>query len=142
MSRRKRSITEFLKMRSVLVAELVIALLIAWGFAGEFMRSRDMQTEIDRLQAQAESFEAHNLELADIAERYSSSSMLEREARLKLNMRRPGEEVVIVRESDVTVLESVARDGTAEVGGDSPGHKALANAKKWIRHLFSMTINP
>ena len=142
MSRRKRGITEFLKMRSVLVAELVIAFLIAWGFAGEFMRSRDMQTEIDRLQTQAEQMEAHNLELADMANRYASSSMLEREARLKLNMRRPGEEVVIVRESDIEVREGVAEEGRAGDAAQEDDSSAMSNAKKWIRHLFPMTNKP
>jgi len=141
----KKGVVALLRMRSVLAVNLAAALFIAWGFAGEYMRSRGMQDEIDRLQEQAASLETKNLELADMANRYSSSSMLEREARLKLNMQRPGEEVVVVREGamfegggdpSTRLGAGKGRRGEGEEGAEESS--AISNAKKWFNHFFPM----
>lgn len=137
MSKRKTGTTALLHRKSVLAVNLAVVTLIAWGFAGEYMRSRDMQTEIDRLEEQAASLESRNLELADMADRFSSSSMLEREARLKLNMQKPGEEVVVVREDDGMVQVAADPDGTAAAEEAGQQTKAVSNIKKWISHILS-----
>ena len=134
----KKGIVALLRMRSVLAVNLAIALFIAWGFAGEYMRSRGMQDEIDRLQEQAEALESKNLELADMANRFSSSSMLEREARLKLNMQKPGEEVVVV--SERATFEGGEAE-TEEAAVTAEESSAISNAKKWLDHFFPMNKN-
>ncbi len=86
-----------LGLKRVLVANLVIFAVVGWGFSGEYMRNREAQKEVDRLKAQADELDAKNTEIADLGKRYSTGEMLEREGRLKLNLQKPGEEVVVVQ---------------------------------------------
>jgi len=84
-------------LKRVLFANLVVFAIIGWGFSGEMLRNRDMQREIDRLKEEAAQLETKNAELAQLSDRASSRQVLEQQARLKLNLQKPGEQVVVVR---------------------------------------------
>ena len=107
---------------------------VAWGLTGEFMRSREMHAEVERLQARAVELESRNLEVARLARQFAASEAAEREARLKLGLKRPGEDVVIVRDEDLLPLEAAA---TAEAGSEeTDGSVGLwDNFRSWW-HLF------
>lgn len=124
-----------LRMKSVLVLNLGALLLVGWGFAGEYMRSRGLQEEIDRLESQAEELEARNIEMARMADRFSGSAMLEREARLKLNLKRPGEEVVVIRETGPQDFESEPVEDEMDTATPASGSRATENVRKWINYL-------
>ncbi len=138
MPKRKTGAVPLLRRKTILAINLVLVSLIAWGFVGEYLRSRAMQAEIDRLEGQAGELEAKNLELADMADKYAGSSMLEREARLKLNMKRPGEEVVVIREAAAGIQET-STDETTGGETDTEDTAAISNMKKWIAHFFPKT---
>jgi cell division protein FtsB len=126
-------VRRFLGLKRVLAANVVIFAVVAWGLAGEFLRNRDMQREIDRLDGQASQMEKKNSDLQDLGQRFSSQAMLEREARTKLNLQKPGEQVVIVRDGgrtdDGAEIEPAA--GAAADEDQGPG-----NAAKWWRYFF------
>lgn len=130
-----QGIRGFFKRKSVLAVNLGVVLFIAWGFAGEYVRNRDMDSEIERLRAEAGQLESRNLELAKLAKRLSEPEMLEREARLKLNLQKPGEEVVVVR--DLSPARQQAEAAAAEVAASENGSAtAGSNPGKWLRHFF------
>jgi cell division protein FtsB len=114
----------------VLAANLALFALAAWGFAGEYVRNRDMQREIDELEARATDLETTNADLADLAERLASPQAAEREARLKLNLKRPGEEVIVVRGAGQRASEP-----DAAPAGPVPA-RSTSNVGKWWRHFF------
>ena len=61
-----------------------------------------------------------NGELVAATERFGSRAVLEREARLKLNLQRPGEEVVVVREATPRpVAEAGGRGANADAGASA-----------------------
>jgi len=130
MLRQKRGPSEFLRRKAVLAANLVLLALMGWGFAGEFVRNRDMQKEIDRLSAQADGLAAKNFEIAQIGQKLASSDTLEREARLNLGLQKPGESVIIVRD---TAPPPPAAPADA-VQTDAPPSES--NAVKWWRYFF------
>lgn len=120
-----------LGFKRVLVANLVIFAVVGWGFSGEYIRNREVQREVDRLKAQADELEAKNTEIADLGKRYSTNEMLEREARLKLNLRKPGEEVVVVQ----------AGPGRADAGQPVPARavgkaEPPSNLGRWWQYFF------
>ena len=84
-------------LKRTLIVNGAVFALVAWGLSGEFLRNREMRHEIERLQQDADGLEAKNAELAETSERSSSRGVLEKEARTKLNLQRPGEQVVVVR---------------------------------------------
>ncbi len=126
-------------MRRFLVVNLALLFLMGWGFTSEMMRNGSMQEEIEQLELQAEALEGRNVELRNLAQKYSGSGMLEREARLKLNLKKPGEEVVVVRDINSPALttegesQNIFRElATEEV---KPPDQS-SNIKKWISYFF------
>jgi len=135
----RRGFGQTLRLRRVLVLNIGVLLLVGWGFTGEFLRGRSMEEEIGYLDEQAAELEDRNVELRRTADRLSGSAMLEREARLKLNMRRPGESVVVVKS------ESLDEQGNFSLGVPAAGSRSvgdpfaasqISNYHKWIRHFF------
>lgn len=124
-------IIRMLGLKRVLAANVAIFALVGWGLAGEYLRNREMQKEIDRLETRANGLQEKNGELADVTERFGSQAVLEREARLKLNLQKPGEAVVVVRDA--------APRPVAEAGGNDAGGSGAAtgsNAAKWWHYFF------
>ena len=138
-----RNIWRFLSFKRVLAANVVIFAIVTWGIVGEFMRSREMQKEIDRLGEQSAQMEKENGRLEDMGKRFSSNAMLEREARTKLNLQKPGEEVVVVRtgegrEGTVDSGQETADDGqrTTDGGRATMSSGPGTNIGRWWRYFF------
>lgn len=111
--------------KRLLAANIAVFALIAWSFSGEYMRDRDARATIVALQRQEGEMRA------DIAARNDELDVtpaeVENEARLKLNMRRPGEEVVVVKGESLRVHAPDPTAGPAVSEG---------NAAKWWRLFF------
>ena len=117
-------------LKRVLFANLVVFALIGWGFSGEVLRNRDMQREIDRLKGEESQLVTKNGELAELSQRASSREVLEQQARLKLNLQKPGEQVVVVRpgpgRSDDDPVPARA----------SPKDEHRSNPARWWHYFF------
>ncbi|MEY4722886.1 MAG: Septum formation initiator [Candidatus Parcubacteria bacterium] len=110
---------------TVLCAVLLAVLL--YGLAGEYARGRAIQDEISRLDAQAAALSEKNAALRTTGETTSSDAMLEREARLKLGLQKPGEQVVVVRGTSAQPVTDDERQADASAKWSNP-------AKWW--HFF------
>lgn len=137
----------FLRFRWLLLINLVLVVFLGMSLGREYMRSRDIQTQIDELTAQAEALQAHNLELTELATAFQTESYLEREARLKLGLKKPGETVVIVQEEQGRAVsendqekanpsEEPSSDPRAALTEEQDALLALANPWKWWYYFF------
>ena len=117
-----------LRLRSLLIVNAVVLALIGAAFAREYVRSREIKAEIAALEADTRRLEARNLEIGQLATLLQSESSIEREARLKLGFKKPGESVVIVKRD-----EAIARAADATVAIDP---STVPNPSKWWRYFF------
>lgn len=92
-----RGWTHFLKMRRVLVINLLLFVAVAWAFASEYTANRDMAQQVQAKAAAADQLNQEYLATAEKAKTLTGTDALEREARLKFNLMRPGEEVVVLQ---------------------------------------------
>jgi cell division protein FtsB len=140
----------FLRFRWLLLINLVLVAVLGMSLGREYMRSRDIQTQIDELTAQAEALQAHNLELTELATAFQTESYLEREARLKLGLKKPGETVVIVQEEQGRSISTndQGKQNASEVPSSDPraaltqeqgALMALANPWKWWYYFFDQS---
>lgn len=129
-AKKPHGIRYWLGLKRVLFLNLGIFLLMAWAFYGEVVRNDGMEDEIARLQKQSEELATKNSELAELGHRLSDPQMLEMEARLKLNMRKPGEEVVVIKGTTSTVTQPTAEE--VRVAQEAEG----TNVEKWWRYFF------
>ncbi len=134
------------RFRWLLVINLGLVVFLGMSLGREYVRSRDIQSQIDALTAQADALQAHNLELSELATAFQTESFLEREARLKLGLKKPGETVVIVQEeAGVVPVSTVQGDSSVAATNADPRTAlteqqetlaTLANPWKWWYYFF------
>lgn len=109
-----------------------LALLAGAGFVRELVRSRQIDREIRALHEEAERLRARNFEVARLQSSIGSSEFLEREARLKLGLRKDGEQVVVLRKHDASLGEGTKED-LLSAAASSEGE--WSNPKKWFMYF-------
>ena len=137
MQKKRRGLGKLLGKKLFLLVNVVFVGLVIWGFAGEFYRSRDLQNEIKFLQAAADELKDSNKEIVSLRERFAGSGELEREARLKLNLQKPGEEVVVIQ-GDLSLPPA---DMLPRILQEAQAEPEPTNAESWWRFFFRETFN-
>lgn len=114
----------------------LIGLVISLG--RESYRKYQLTKEINRVKSEIERLEGRNNKLANLLEYFKEESYLEKEARLKLNLKKPGEKVVVISET-----ENQDTVGNPEFVQEDEGVPALdednleeANFWKWWEYFF------
>lgn len=141
---RSTFVQRIVKWRFFFVLNLLLVVFLGMTLGREFFRTREIQNEISELQAQADSLAARNIALSELQTAVQTESFIEREARLKLGMKKPGEEVVVIQGKAEGTTEgtgtSVAENETDPLGlvlatqGDQP---RTANVTKWWYYFFN-----
>jgi len=88
-----------------LVANLAILFVIGMSTIRETYRGWNVDREIQSLEQKADSLEGRRSELAAFADRLQQPQFVEREARAKLGLQKPGEHVIILEGVSATSSE-------------------------------------
>lgn len=102
-------------------------------------KKKQLIKESEKLQAEISKIQEENKQLGSIKNILTNPSFLEREAKRRLNLKREGEEVVIIPESESgQVVKDAENEEIEQIGGDSTGvePKEELNPKKWWRYFF------
>ncbi len=89
-----------------------------------------VEQEIQGLQTQVETLEGKKLRLSETLQRLQAPDAVDKEARLRLGLQKPGERVFIVPSA-----EALARAGQT-AGGATVESVELSNPQKWFRYFF------
>ena len=89
-----------------------------------------IDARLQNLEGKMAETEKSNMDLARLLGYFNSRSYLEREAKLKLNVRRPDENVVFIYKDD----KESAINGENSQGFS--GLEGLTNFEKWLKYLF------
>lgn len=109
---------------------LIISVFIFSGFLKITWQKIEIQREIDKLKTEAGKLEADNKYFSDILDYIGSESFKEREMRLKLNLQKEGEKVIIISDESEKIK---AEQGTAKENADAA---VKPNYKKWWDYFF------
>lgn len=104
-------------------------LLTGSSYIRAVIQRSEIQAEIDRLKAEKEKYEANNSDLSGLLDYFASESYKEREMRLKLNMQKPGEKVIIISHPE----EAEVRDSASKPGEDT---SFFSNIAKWKEYFM------
>ncbi len=122
------------------MVNLIFVCLIAFSLTREYIRTSDIQNQIETLQKQATDLQAKNLAITELKTSVQTESFIEREARLKLGLKKPGESVVVVKGLGETAKKKYVEAGNDPLGiilaeaGEKPD---LANSTKWWYYFFN-----
>lgn len=114
-----------LTSKAFLVVAAAAIVVTVSAMVREGQRRKMVAKEIRTMQDEVARLEQQRNRLGDLIRSAESPEFLEREARLRLGLQRPGESVLIVPES----------------AGASPGNAATleappSNPQKWWKHIF------
>lgn len=111
------------KFKSVLV--VFITLSLSWWFGRPIFEIIKKEHRLEILKEEVARMEKKKRDLAGIVEYYKTDKFIEKEARDKLNMVKPGEKVVIIMDEQLQGGEVAGEQKTLE--------KKVPNWEKWVR---------
>ena len=106
---------------------LIIFILVIIAAGREGYRNYKINQEIRNLRDKIEVLQKSNEELAEMEKYLQSDEFLEKEARLKLNLIRDGEKLVIIKRSEEPRLGEVKSEEENE---------EIPNIQKWWQYFF------
>ncbi len=131
-------VDRLIRWRLLLVVNLLVIAFLGVSLSREIVRSRAIGSEIEMLQTQADSLLANNIDLSELKTAMQTESYIEREARLKLGLKKPGETVVVIQ--DQVSLDAANPDDPNDPLGlvitDETEAVAVANPSKWWYYFF------
>jgi cell division protein FtsB len=113
--------------RFLVIIGLVFLLAIIFPIAQTYSQRLLVEKEIADTQSQIKDYETQNQQLQSLLAYLQSDQSLEEQARLNLNMKKPGEGVIVVENQAVNQNET----GT----GSAPDNRS--NLQKWWRYFFN-----
>lgn len=127
----------FFSQKFLSLIGLAIIILISFPFAKNTLKQYRLNKEIDDYKKQIASLKNKGKELRNFITYLESDQFAEEQARLKLNLKKPGEEVLVIKNS------ALAEDATSSIGSiffDEGkrflGRAELSNPGKWLDYFF------
>jgi len=102
-----------------------ILILIIYALIKNSGREEIVSNNTAKLSQEIQAIEKENRELAELIKYFSSSEFVDKEAREKLNMIKPGEKVVVV-----------PQENNSEDWENENEKNNLSNWRLWIKYLF------
>ncbi len=114
-----------LKSRVTMVLLVLFFSAVAFITVELYWQKRDVDQEVDRLSKQADQISKDNTQLSELIKYLGTPEYKEKEAREKLNLKKEGEQVVVLPdpEDENGLVASASTD-------DQP------NPKKWFNYFF------
>ncbi len=131
------------KLFLFLITLALIAVVVNVG--RESYRKYQLTQEINQLKLEIERLEGRNNQLSDLMGYFKEEPYLEKEARLKLNLKKPGEKVIILSDKSDEQIDSEPLIGESESQEGNPtpliaslvqSSKVIANYWKWWEYFF------
>jgi len=120
-------------IRLVLVLGAIFLVLIACALYKETEKKKKVQDEINKLKEEAVFIEKQNMKLSERINYLESKDFQEKEAKDKLNLQNPDENVVVIK-------PGIVKEKEAEIQQDNTEKKVIikeSNFEKWWRYFFS-----
>lgn len=124
-----RSVRAVLRSRGkklmIIIGLVSATLVISIRLISEARQNSSISKEIADLERQAQEIEERNTELLALTKEISEVALAEREARLKLGLKKPGERVIVVEE-----------DTKAAGTDDGASPLEFGNPERWWMYFF------
>jgi cell division protein FtsL len=139
MSGQGAKIKKILSSRITLFFLLLGFIWLVLSVVNVYYKKYKINKEIEDLKTQIASAEKSNQQISEMIDYLGSSSFLEKEAREKLNMKKPGEEVVIIeppKDTGTSQNPQPQKEKDQNILLASVASKAESNFVKWWKFFF------
>ncbi len=126
---------KILSSKLLLIISLVILIFFSTNLVKAIINRRDLAKDIKALQGEIDSLETKNQELAGLIEYFQSLDFVEREARTKLNLKKPGEKIIIItnKETATSNANVIPASSSSFITSEV---KSLTNLERWWNYFF------
>jgi len=141
MVQKGKKIKKILSSKIFLFIVIFIFIFLLIGLIRETYRKHQLKNEINQFQTSINKLEGENKKLIDLMDYFKEDSYLEKEARIKLNLKKPGETVVVLSKDVVNGVEVIRRGSleTEEINEDNneiQEKEETSNHWKWWEYFF------
>ena len=118
MIRTTKTTKKTIAPKFVLMLAGVLIVVLGVIFFSEYANQKQLDGEISELNAEIERLKLKKENFLTLIDRYQSDFYVEEEARTKMNLKRPGEQVVVIKLNEVGHLASLTP--TSATSADQP----------------------
>jgi len=126
-----------LLFKFVLVFLMLLLAILTVGTVKEYLRQKDLDKEMETLQAEIDKLNLDRSQFLSSIEAYQNDFFLEQEARLKFNMQKPGEKVLVIPAERINEIGD-----TSYLLSSSTGEKKeniyIKNIRSWWDYFFQV----
>ncbi len=122
---------KLVKSRVFFVVLIPILMALVFGVFQNFYYRYRVQKDLNQLNAELASLNKQKNDLGKLLEYYKSQSNLEKEARIRLNLKKEGEKVIII-----LPLATSSSEGGETISGAPQNSQDLPNYKQWWYYFF------
>lgn len=115
----------------LVAASGILLFLVGVSTIKETYQGWKVEQEIQGLQMQVATLEGKKLHLTDTLQRLQAPDTLDKEARLRLGVQKPGERVFVIPAAEAAVANNVG-----EGDGSSGSAADISNPYKWFQYFF------
>ncbi len=131
----KKFIRKMLGSKTFLFLIFIILIILTINLVQESYHKYQLKKEISGLKLEIERLEGSKEQLSNLMEYFKNDSYLEKEARVKLNLKKPGEKVVILSRDSVVDDSVLEKQEETEAESEDINIKT-ANYWKWWEYFF------
>ncbi|MFA6194675.1 MAG: septum formation initiator family protein [Patescibacteria group bacterium] len=117
----------FSSQRFLALIGLVFLVVVIFPLARTYSQRQLVEKEVADVKKQISEYESQNQQLKDLALYLQSEQSLEEQARLNLNLKKPGEAVIVIEDAKNNVISTNA----------SSSEENVSNLTKWWRYYFN-----
>jgi cell division protein FtsB len=118
----------------LVAASGALFLVVGISTVRETYREWQVDQEIRQMQAQIERYEGRKLSLVELLSRLDSQDALDKEARTRLGLRKPGERVIILQGADGVQASWQDDLQTEQANQNAPDMRS--NPVRWFDYFF------
>lgn len=125
-------------MKTILLRLAILAGIVVLGFVlirayEEYSKKKKIQAEIEELQSEAQKISKENSEFQEKIAYFESLDYKKKEAKDKLNLQSPGEQVVVIKPSQTKDILAAQEEQKPR---EAPVSDARSNLQKWWDYFF------
>jgi cell division protein FtsB len=118
----------------LVAASGTLFLVVGISTVRETYREWQVDQEIHQMQAQIEQYEGRKLSLVELLARLDSDEALDKEARTRLGLRKPGERVIILQGGDG--MQASWQDDVQTSAANLAAPDLRSNPRRWLDYFF------
>jgi len=129
----------FSRPKVIVIVCIIMGVYLGINLTKEIINRHQINEKIGAYKEEIARLEKENNEILQLISSWESGGELEKEARLKLGLQRPGENtILILRNTDDPSTKNIISPNSEIIGGMiiNNSNDNISNYKKWLKYFF------